>query len=217
LNIQLQKTYFDLNDQLIASPTKNKIIDVSIELFSRHGFNGASIREITKEVGIKESSLYKHFANKHEILEVIFLNFSKETAKLLPPKEHIEYIIEVISFQDFLTRGIENFLQHIDDPIHQKIWRIMYIELFQHPVAQQIYIHEIMKQTVECLTFVFEGMVQRGKIRSINARILATQYQYASITLIMEYNLLKATDKSTEQIKQSIQEHVSFFSEMASI
>lgn len=73
-----------------------------------------------------------------------------------------------------------------------------------------------MKRTVDCLTIVFEGMLQKGKIRSLDPRILATEYQYASITLIMEYNLLKATDKSTEQIEHSIRDHVRFFSVIAS-
>lgn len=216
MKAQSERVFYDKEIQPIASMTKIKIIEAAIELFSMKGFSGSSIRDITKEVGIKESSLYKHFANKHEILEVIFLNFRRETAKLLPPMEYIDQIIESMSFHEFLERGIQNFLQHIDDSINQKVWRIMYIELFQHPMAQDIYMNEIMKRTVDCLTIVFAGMQQRGKIKPCDPRLLATEYQSASITLILEYNLLKATGKSTELMEQSIKDHVSFFSAMAS-
>ena len=37
--------------------TKDKILEVAIDLFSKQGYHGVSIRNITKEVGIKESSL----------------------------------------------------------------------------------------------------------------------------------------------------------------
>lgn len=212
-----EKVFYDLDSQPIANATKVKIIEVSIELFSERGFNGASIRDITKEVGIKESSLYKHFKNKDEILEIIFMNFRKEAMKLLPPMDRIGWIIEFMSVQDFLQRGIENFLQHIDDSINQKVWRIMYIELFRHPMAYDIYMNEIMKRTVDCLTIVFEGMIHKGKIKPLNPGTLAMEYQNASVSMILEYNLLKATGKSTEQTEQLIKEHVRFFTAAASI
>ncbi|WP_019415407.1 hypothetical protein [Paenisporosarcina sp. TG20] len=54
--------------------------------------------------------------------------------------------------KEFLEKGIENFMQHIDDPINIKTtWWIMYIELFHHPIAQDIYRNEIMRRTVDCL------------------------------------------------------------------
>ena len=54
--------------------TKEKIFDVSIDLFSQNGYDGVSIRQIAqiaKEVGIKESSIYNHYQSKESILESI--------------------------------------------------------------------------------------------------------------------------------------------------
>ena len=42
--------------------TKEKIFDVSLELFSQKGFNNTSVREIAREVGIKESSIYNNYS-----------------------------------------------------------------------------------------------------------------------------------------------------------
>jgi AcrR family transcriptional regulator len=210
-----ERVFYDVDSQPITNVTKIKITQVSIELFSKKGFSGASIRDITKEVGIKESSLYKHFKNKDEILETIFVNFRKETDKILPPMEYIDWIAESMSLKAFLEKGVENFKQHIDDPINMKIWRIMYIELFRHPIAQDIYRNEIMKRTVDCLEIVFEKMIQRRKMAPLNPRTMATEYQYSSIALILEYNLLKSEDESTEQLEQQLIEHVQFFSTMA--
>ncbi|HEY2421035.1 MAG TPA: TetR/AcrR family transcriptional regulator [Neobacillus sp.] len=210
-----EKSYYDVELHPIENKTKIKIIEVSIELFSKKGFSGASIRDITNEVGIKESSLYKHFKSKDQILETIFINFRKETDKLLPPMEHIDHIVESMSIKDFLVRGTENFLNHINDYFNLKIWRIMYIELFRHPMAQEIYRNVIMDQTVDCLESVFKKMIQCGKMAKVNPRTMATEYQFSSISLILEYNLLKAEEKSTDKIELRIKEHVEFFANIA--
>jgi AcrR family transcriptional regulator len=41
--------------------TKEKIFDAAVELFAERGYDGVSIRDIAKAVGIRESSVYKHF------------------------------------------------------------------------------------------------------------------------------------------------------------
>ena len=62
--------------------TKDKIFDVSIDLFSQKGFDAVSVREIARKVGIRESSIYNHYKNKEAILDAIidyfmaFLSFS---------------------------------------------------------------------------------------------------------------------------------------------
>ena len=61
--------------------TKEKIFDVSIDLFSQDGYDGVSIRQIAKEVGIKESSIYNHYQRKESILESILSNYINEMIK----------------------------------------------------------------------------------------------------------------------------------------
>lgn len=215
MSTTIERIYCGLDSQPITNATKLRILEISIELFSKRGFSGASIRDITKEVGIKESSLYKHFRNKDEILETIFTNFRRETDKILPPMVYIERIAESMSLKEFLERGVTNFLAHIDDSINQKIWRMMYIELFRNPMAQDIYRNDIMQRTVDCLTAVFEMMIAKGKLPPINARTLATEYQYSSITLVLEYNMLLAEGRSTEHMGEIFREHVEFFAAKA--
>ena len=55
--------------------TKDKILQVSIYLFAEKGYGNVSVREIAKEVGVKASSLYKHYESKNDILESIFQLF----------------------------------------------------------------------------------------------------------------------------------------------
>ena len=52
--------------------TKEKIFDVSLDLFSKKGYDSVSLREIAEEVGIRKSSIYSHYSSKEAILMDIF-------------------------------------------------------------------------------------------------------------------------------------------------
>ncbi len=49
------------------SQTHRKILDAAFEEFSVHGFEGASIREIAKKVGITSAALYRHCTDKEDL------------------------------------------------------------------------------------------------------------------------------------------------------
>ncbi len=62
--------------------TKDKIVQVSIELFNRSGVVAVTTNHIAKEMGISPGNLYFHFANKEEIIRQIFRLMAKETYEL---------------------------------------------------------------------------------------------------------------------------------------
>ncbi|MBC5815941.1 MAG: TetR/AcrR family transcriptional regulator [Candidatus Eremiobacteraeota bacterium] len=47
-------------------PTRTRLLEAALDAFSEKGFDGASIREITRRVGIRESGFYAHFAGKRD-------------------------------------------------------------------------------------------------------------------------------------------------------
>lgn len=47
---------------------RDQILDAAAEMFSEHGYDGASTRKIAEAVGVKQASLYYHFARKEDIL-----------------------------------------------------------------------------------------------------------------------------------------------------
>ena len=51
----------------MAKDTKERILAEALEQFSRNGYAGTNIRELTASLGLVKSSLYKHFESKEEI------------------------------------------------------------------------------------------------------------------------------------------------------
>src|SRR3954465_1690457 len=54
-----------------APTTRARILAEALDLFAQSGYGGASMRELARRAGIRESSLYNHFAGKAAILEAI--------------------------------------------------------------------------------------------------------------------------------------------------
>lgn len=203
--------FVDIHLEPIQSDTKKKILETAIDFFSRKGYTGVSVRDITREVGIKESSLYKHFKNKDEILETIFLNFRIDSAIILPPVERIDAILEAIGPEEFLNTGLKNFMKHAEDPNMRSIWRIMYIEQFRDPLAKEIYSHDIVRKTVDFLALAFGRMIARQQIRPFDPMTLAVEYQYPLFTMIMEYIMVKSDGMDSSDVERKMSEHVRFF------
>lgn len=197
--------------------TKDKILCVAINLFSQKGYSGVSIREITREVGIKESSLYNHFKSKDEIITTIFEYFRNEFAKTLPPIEKLEQILVNSSIEEFFEQGFENFKMHIDNPTNEKLWRVLYIEHFRNPLAREIFLNDIIKKTLGFLEIVFERLISQGKIRPLSPSLLAAEYQYPIFSMITEYNMLRFDQKNTDAIEKRMKEHVNFFLETVQV
>mgnify|MGYP002742224275 CR=1 FL=1 len=51
--------------------TREALLDAALDQFSRKGFGGTSIRDLAGAVGIRESSVYKHFSSKQAILDAL--------------------------------------------------------------------------------------------------------------------------------------------------
>ena len=191
--------------------TKDKIFYTALDLFSQRGFSGVSIREITREVGIKESSLYNHFKSKDEILESIFTYFRNDFAKTLPPVESLDDILQKSTVEAFLKAGHRNFKNYMADETAMKMWRILQVEQYRSPLAREIILEDLFKTTIEFLEIVFSKLIEQKKIRPFDPKMLAVEYQYPVLSLLTEYKILKCDDRDTSEVESKLDQHIAFF------
>src|SRR6201747_3109732 len=48
--------------------TRERILDVALELFNEQGYDKTSLREISERLGVTKAALYYHFERKEDIL-----------------------------------------------------------------------------------------------------------------------------------------------------
>ncbi len=139
--------------------TKNRIIDVCIELFAEKTYDTVSLREIAKNVGIKESSVYSHYSSKKEILQKIVelqKNGNNEQIAQID-RLHLRLIENIENYKEILT----DFMAVSRSPQFIKISKIVFKESFSNPImkdaeAQElaaakvidILVYELIKQNI---------------------------------------------------------------------
>lgn len=56
-----------------APSTRERILDVALDLFIEKGFDRTSLREIAEKLGVTKAALYYHFASKDDILMALHM------------------------------------------------------------------------------------------------------------------------------------------------
>ena len=51
--------------------TRDRILDIALDLFIEQGYEKTSLREIAERVGVTKAALYYHFSSKEEILRTL--------------------------------------------------------------------------------------------------------------------------------------------------
>jgi AcrR family transcriptional regulator len=67
-----------------SSTTRERILDVALDLFVRKGYTETSLREIASELGFTKAALYYHFESKQDILLALHMRVHQLTEELLP-------------------------------------------------------------------------------------------------------------------------------------
>ncbi|MES9682559.1 hypothetical protein CN514_18150 [Bacillus sp. AFS001701] len=118
--------------------TKDKIIAAALSLFSKNGYEGTSLSDIAKVVGIQKPSIYNHFKSKEEIFLTIYENILwlhvKKVEELikeihsLSAKEQLyqilnltfQYYIEFEEQSTFLNRAVFFSPESLKEELHKQ-------------------------------------------------------------------------------------------------
>ncbi|BBZ36480.1 TetR/AcrR family transcriptional regulator [Mycolicibacterium confluentis] len=70
-----------------SGPTRQRLIDVAIELFKQNSVAGTSLQMISDELGLTKSAIYHHFRTRDELLTAVMEPLITEVAALVAAAE----------------------------------------------------------------------------------------------------------------------------------
>lgn len=86
-----------------AGGTRSALLDAALDAFAAKGFAGASIREITRVVGVRESAFYAHFPSKRAVYDELFSDAGPPVAARAldtlanePPQKFLPQFAEIV-------------------------------------------------------------------------------------------------------------------------
>lgn len=197
----------------ITSATKQKIVEVAIDLFSRQSYDTVSVRDIARIVGIKDSSVYSHFASKNEILDTIIDLMRRQFLNALPNETEMEDIFQKCSANQFMEIGFQRFQQRVADPLQARIYLIMIREQFNDSRAGELW-QAHRNQVIDYMETAFRIMITKGWLKELDPRQMATSYELAHLGLLSDYIRKLCKGDATQSISDEIQRHRDFFLNM---
>jgi len=192
--------------------TKEIILEVALNLFSKKGYSGVSIRDISKEVGIKESSVYNHFKNKQEIFQTLchyFISVTNEMALSYYKRISESTTVTENEFLSFCRSYVNDYL--MENKINKFICMLV-IEQSVNEEAAKIY-HEILfDKALEGQRQLFEWMIKIDFLKETDLDEMVMEY-YAPI--VYWFHRYLVTNTISQDIKdiinQKITNHVEQF------
>lgn len=156
--------------------TKDRIMEVALDLFSKRGYQAVSIRDVCKEVGIKESTIYYHFKNKQDILDMIL----QKIEQLIQAMEETFSIAldsaKQVTKKDFCLVAVNYIKQYLLEPNVHKMISMLTIERLSDQKADKLYQKLLFDLPISHQEKIFTIMYQRGMIENADAHQLAYEY-----------------------------------------
>ena len=164
--------------------TKQAILDEALGLFSVHGYDGVSVKDIANAVGIKDSPLYKHFKSKNEIFETLLDGMNKRFEQTVTVyRQYGENDL------DWLKKAVDAiFLFFVEDAYAVKFLHLLMIEQYKNNDAARMFEEWFIDGALSFQTALFDKMMQEGYFRRANPRAVATQFYGPILLLVLMYN-----------------------------
>lgn len=185
--------------------TKDKILDVSIDLFSRYGYDGVSIRQIASAVGIRESSIYNHYPSKQAILRAVLDYYIDEMVSDEIPLEQASLNLDE-GFDHFYQAGCDAFLSKLKEDRMMKITRLFFIESYHNEEVRAFLKNEIIEAPIEGWIDLFNLMKQKGLIRDdCDVRQMSESFFYYGMFLLYEHFIVNYPEDDEEFLEEFLE------------
>lgn len=176
--------------------TKDRIIEESLTLFSTKGYKGTTVKDIANAVGIKDSSIYKHFQSKQDILTQIVTEMLKKMEDLSIqiglPKENdftsAAAYYGMLTTEGLIELGRQIFLFYLKNPFIARFRRLATIEQYQNQSIYQIYHNIFMNDSISYQTALFQEMINQKIFIQVNPEVMAINFYTPIFFLLNKYD-----------------------------
>lgn len=173
--------------------TREKIKAVSMIHFARFGYEGASIHQIAKEVGIKTPSLYNHFQSKEELFLSIFEEVNwKIIGQTKDIIERIEYDSTYDKLYNVLNGMLEFYVQNETMTLFLKRNMLFPPDSLKEKLSMKFLEAEALLSGV--VTSIFTDGIKAGIIRPTNIETLLATYYCILDGMFMQINYYGADE-----------------------
>ena len=144
---------------MMANDTKERILDAALEMFSRNGYAGTNIRELSASLGLVKSGVYKHFESKEAIWNALLDKMIAYYEEHFGSAEHLPPVPDTPEELVRMTMQMVNITVHDERIVMTR--KLLSIEQFRDERARELATKHFLTGLTDMFTRLFRGMMDK--------------------------------------------------------
>ncbi len=185
---------------MMANDTKERILDAALEMFSRNGYAGTNIRELSASLGLVKSGVYKHYESKEAIWNALLDKMIAYYEEHFGSAEHLPRVPDTLEELVSMTMQMVNITVRDERIVMTR--KLLSIEQFRDERARDLATKHFLTGLTDMFTRLFRGMMDKGLLRDDDPKMLAFAYTSPISALI---HLCDREPEKTEETLEQIE------------
>lgn len=198
--------------------TRQKAIEMAMTLLAQKGPNHVTVEEVAAAVGIKPPSLYKHFRNRAELMEILEENLAEDCAArhqaMVRQLEQLRQDLKVlglISAQRF-DEELLAYLEPTVTALSARAYRQLLLQKrCQGPTGAEEYYRKTLLEAVDALERFFEALAGQNIFRKGESRVMAMELASPLSHLVALADVEAMAGRSLDPIWDAVRRHLKQF------
>ena len=186
----------------MANDTKERVLAAALEMFSKNGYTGTNIRELSASLGLVKSGVYKHYESKEAIWNALLDEMIAYYGEHFGSSEHLPPVPDSLEGLVDMTMRMVDFTVHDEKIVMTR--RMLAIEQFRDERARALASKHFLTGLTEMFTPLFTGMMEKGLLRKDDPAMLAFSYTTPISALI------HLCDREPERTEEAIRQIEAF-------
>ena len=183
-------------DEGMAKDTRERILAAALEMFSRQGYAGTNIRELTASLGLAKSAMYRHFDSKEQIWDALLDEMTAYYAERFGSAERLPPVPGSLEELAAMTERMVDFTVRDEKVVMTR--KLLTIEQFRDGRARDLAAKHFLTGLTDMFTPVFSGMMDKGILKRSDPEMLALAYTAPISALIHQCD--REPDKTDETL-----------------
>jgi AcrR family transcriptional regulator len=188
------------------SETKERLLQATLKLISEKGYLGATTREIAREAGVTELTLFRHFGSKERLFEELLRSYT-----FLPKLKELLPELDGLSCEQSLTVIANRFLLTLKE--RKSMIRILFSEVTTYPEKIRKVYNNFIDEMRATLAGYFEVLQDRGVLkRNISPEMAARVFLWTLFSYFRSEEIMRGGSGMTKQkLEKNVSEIVQIF------
>lgn len=200
------------NDRgFMSGNTKDNILNAALDLFSKRGYEGASMSDIADLLGITKAALYKHYKSKQEILDGIIKkmetnDFDCAEKYDMPQGEPNEFSKEYkdVPLNNAGQYALAMFKYWTENEFASQFRKMLTIEQFRSEKMTKLYQNYLCSGPLEYMVAIFKNSEIKNSASDEEAMQLALDFYGTMFLLYGVYDGLRDKQAAYKMLEKHI-------------